>query len=161
MINTTIPALTTIAKQVEPGYLQQLSENYIIYKRQAHCCMHITESEHNYSYSFQQCVDNKIYINDTAYTEPMLLEPKGYQAITMPEIANLKQEFFTAFLEKYPLTEQIYLGTGHEHQMPSAELIQALHEKNIAVEALKNNLLPAIHMILMEEDRNFLMFIHV
>lgn len=122
--------------------------------------MQIIEGSKNNLYKFQNYSPGSIHIDDVVFTKCMLLEPQHYTPIDLPSPNQLSPHTLKPLIEQYPLTDQIFIGTGSERQTISNQLIQYLHHKPIAVEAMASALLPAIHMILMEEDRNFLMLVY-
>tara|TARA_B100002019_G_scaffold283625_1_gene290247 strand:- start:1583 stop:1954 length:372 start_codon:yes stop_codon:yes gene_type:complete len=122
--------------------------------------MQIIEGSKNNLYKFQNYSPGSIHIDNKVFDKCMLLEPQHYTPIDLPCPDQLCPHSLDPLIEQYPLTEQIFIGTGTERQAINDKLIQYLHQKPIAVEAMASALLPSIHMILMEEDRNFLMVVY-
>ncbi len=122
--------------------------------------MHITENSKDNAYVFKSYQPGSIHIDTHVFNECVLLEPQQFTNIDLPAVNELSLTNIEPLLQQYPHTELLFIGTGAHHQTLNTELVTHTHQKAIAIEALASHLLPAIHMILMEENRNFLMLVY-
>ena len=123
--------------------------------------MNYVENAQNVTYKFNSYQDNTLFIDNNAYNKTMLLTPLHYRTMDTELFDNLNIETLTNLLEEFPNTEQLYIGSGEDFRKLPTDIVAYLHSREIAVESVASNLLPAIHLIMMEEERNYLMLVYL
>ena len=121
--------------------------------------MNFVENTQNIPYKFNRAHNNTVTIDNITYHETTLLTPLHYRTLQAPAFTSLNEDTIEALLSEFPLTEQIYLGSGKHFEKAPERVTRYLHSRSIAIESAASSLLPAIHLIMMEEERNFLMIV--
>ena len=122
--------------------------------------MNYVENAQNIPYKFNTVSKNTITLDNIAYHETVLLTPLHYRTMQASSFSTLNEDTFESLLIEFPLTEQIYLGSGEHFEKAPERVTRYLHGRSIAIESAASSLLPAIHLIMMEEERNFLMLVY-
>lgn len=114
--------------------------------------MLLSEEHYNQSYQIKAYTPGEITINDTKYTDSLIVSANHLISPWHPNSLNeLADNDWQAILELQP--EIVLLGTGLKFIMPPDKQLAPLHQQQIGVECMDTAAACRTFMALLAEDR--------
>ncbi|MFI4937702.1 MAG: Mth938-like domain-containing protein [Candidatus Berkiellales bacterium] len=114
--------------------------------------MIIQQDETTATYQINRYEPGKIWINQQAYDQSVIIRPHSLATITPRQLSELTVNDFSSLFEDLP---QIFLlGTGSKLIIPPEELLRPLFEKGIGVEFMDSKTASYTFTVLAAEERN-------
>lgn len=116
--------------------------------------MQLSRDPSTAKYQITRCEDGTVTVNDTEFTESILVMPHAMQDWKVRDIKHLQEDDLSAMLELKP--DVILLGTGRNLIFPPDELLEFVKQRGVGVEIMNTAAACRTYTVLISEGRKVL-----